>query len=485
MLFNSLQFLIFLAVVAAGFAVVHRHLRLRNSFLLAASYVFYGAWDWRFLSLILLSTAVDYSISNRLPDKTPAGRRRLVAVSLVVNLGILATFKYLDFGIASFSQMMEWVGLSADLPSLKIILPVGISFYTFQTIGYTLDVAAGRRQPVSSLLNFALYVAYFPQLVAGPIERSTSLLPQLEQVTRPRRDDFRRGVLWVLSGYFLKVICADTIAPLVDEAYGRADMIGGPVLFLATWGFAVQIFSDFAGYTLIARGISEWFGIRLMENFRSPYISQSPREFWQRWHISLSTWFQQYLYTPLALLWTRHNWPLPSALPVFLTMTLIGLWHGAGWNFILFGAFWGAWLGAYSLYQHALTLRSRKAPECLSVRWFKNEIAGSSLIKGIAVFLGTLASFVLFRSPDLGTALHIYWAILSDWHLDPSFGFVLRSVALLFGIIWGYSWIQHRTGDQDFLLKAPRLIRWTAVAFALLTLLTVGFRPVPFVYFQF
>jgi D-alanyl-lipoteichoic acid acyltransferase DltB (MBOAT superfamily) len=166
-------------------------------------------------------------------------------------------------------------------------------------------------------------------------------------------------------------------------------------------------------------------------------------------------------------------------------MTLIGLWHGAGWNFILFGAFWGLWLGLYALYQHALNQRARSAPNCLTVKWFRNQLPAAAIIKGIAVFLGTLVSFVLFRSPDLATALQIYGAILTDWHLDPSFNFYLRSVALLFGIIWGYGWIQHRTGNQDFLLEAPVLIRWTAVAFVLLTLLTVGFRPVPFVYFQF
>jgi alginate O-acetyltransferase complex protein AlgI len=485
MLFNSLQFLIFFILVAAGFALVRRHLKLRNSFLLLASYVFYGAWDWRFLSLILLSTIVDYSVSNRLPAAGPRRQRLLVILSLVVNLGVLATFKYLDFGIESLAEMASWIGWELHIGTLGIILPVGISFYTFQTIGYTLDVAAGRRKPVRSFLDFALFVAYFPQLVAGPIERSTVLLPQLQELTRPGWPHFRRGLLWVLSGYFLKVVCADTIAPLVDEAYARADMIGGPVLFLATWGFAVQIFGDFAGYTLIARGISEWFGIRLMENFRSPYISQSPREFWQRWHISLSTWFQQYLYTPLALVWARRNWPLQSALPVFLTMTLIGLWHGAGWNFILFGAFWGAWLGGYALYQHALVQRSRKVPDCLAVKWFQNKVPGAVPIKVVAVFLGTLASFVLFRSPDLATAIKIFIAILTDWHLDPSFGFYLRSVGLLFGIIWAYGFIQHRTGNPDFLLDAPPLVRWSAVAFVLLTLLTVGFRPVPFIYFQF
>ena len=485
MLFNSLQFLFFLVVVATGFAFVRRHLRLRNTFLLLASYVFYGAWDWRFLGLILLSTLVDFSIAQRLPIAGASLRRRLVLLSLLVNLGILGTFKYLDFGIESLQLLARTLDWDLNPGTLGVILPVGISFYTFQTIGYTLDVAAGRRKPVKSFLDFALFVAYFPQLVAGPIERSTVLLPQLQELTHPGREHLRRGLLWVLSGYFLKVVCADTVAPLVDEAYARADMIGGPVLFLATMAFAIQIFADFAGYTLIARGVSEWFGIRLMENFRSPYISQSPREFWQRWHISLSTWFQQYLYTPLALAFARRGWPGQSALPVFLTMTLIGLWHGAGWNFIVFGAFWGLWLALYGSYQHALSRRAQVNPSDLAVRWYRNRIPGAAPLKGLLVFAGTLVSFVFFRSPDFATALTILGSIATDWHRDPSFPFYLKTVFLLFALVWGYGWLQHRLKDPDFILSLPAWIRWTAAFFVLLCLLTVGFRPVPFVYFQF
>jgi len=485
MLFNSLQFLIFFAVVAGVFLIVHRHLRLRNLFLLLASYIFYGAWDWRFLSLILLSTIVDYSVSMRLPAASANSRKILVGLSLVVNLGILGTFKYLDFGIESLAAVFEWFGLGMEVSTLGIILPVGVSFYTFQTIGYTLDVAAGRREPVRDFFDFALFVAYFPQLVAGPIERSTVLLPQLQKLSHPGWAHFRRGALWVLSGYFLKVVCADTVAPLVNEAYMRTETIGGPVLFLATWGFAVQIFSDFAGYTLIARGISEWFGIRLMENFRSPYLSLSPREFWQRWHISLSTWFQQYLYTPLALAFARRNWPGQSILPIFLTMCLIGLWHGAGWNFILFGVFWGLWLSAYALYQQIMSKRSLENPDSISAKWFQNRLPMASVVKGIVVFLGVLASFVFFRSPDLETAIRVFLAISSDWQLDPSFGMYSQTVILLFGLIWVYGWLQHRYKNPDFLLESPAWIRWTAACFVVLCLLNIGFRPVPFVYFQF
>ncbi len=482
MLFNSLQFLVFFMLVAMVYATVHRHLRLRNGFLLLASYGFYGAWDWRFLGLILISTLVDFSISKRLPDVAPRQRRQLVTVSLIVNLGILCTFKYLDFGIQSLVEMASWAGWDLDVKTLGIILPVGISFYTFQTIGYTLDVAAGRRRPVNSLLNFALYVAYFPQLVAGPIERSTALLPQLEQVTHPGWEEFRRGVLWVLSGYFFKVVCADTIAPLVDEAYSRPEMIGGPVLILATLGFSVQIFCDFAGYSLIARGISEWFGIHLMENFRSPYVSLSPREFWRRWHISLSTWLRDYLYIPLG---GSRRGTARKCLNLLIVFSLCGLWHGAGWNFILFGAFWGVWLAGYTIYENLLSEYERRAPESLPVQWFRDKIPFSRPMKGLIVMVGILVSWVFFRSPDMRTALNIFEAILTDWHLDPSFGFYARSVGILFVLVWGYSWLQEYRNDQDFLLKEPKWIRWTLVSFSIFCLLTVGFRPVPFIYFQF
>jgi D-alanyl-lipoteichoic acid acyltransferase DltB (MBOAT superfamily) len=482
MLFNSLEFLIFLTVVTVAFGLVHRHLGLRNSFLLAASYAFYGAWDWRFLGLILLSTVVDYTVARKLPGSGHNRRRGLVAISLVTNLGLLGTFKYLDFGVASFAELVSLFGLEADLRTLGIVLPVGISFYTFQTIGYTLDVAAGRRLPVTNFRDFALFVAYFPQLVAGPIERSTRLLPQLQKVTRPGRSHFRRGLLWILSGYVLKVACADTVAPLVDEAYARADTIGGPVLLLASLGFTLQIFCDFAGYSLIARGVSEWFGIHLMENFRSPYISQSPREFWRRWHISLSTWLRDYLYIPLG---GNRRGRLRTSLNLLLVFTLCGLWHGAGWNFIAFGTFWGLWLALYRPYVEIMQDRTRRAPDSFGARWFRNAIPLAAFIKGLTVLAGAMVSFIFFRSPDLGTALGIIGAIAVDWHFDPSFTFYLRSIGILFILVWGYSWLQHHFDDQDFLLEAPPWIRWTLGSFAVLTLLSIGFRPVPFIYFQF
>lgn len=482
MLFNSLQFLIFFPLVAAVFFLVRGHHCVRNGALLIASYVFYGAWDWRFLGLIMVSTLVDFFVSLRLEKAVEKRKRWLVSLSLLVNLGMLGTFKYLDFGIESFASLVDRFGWQPDLVTLGILLPVGISFYTFQTIGYTLDVAAGRRKAVRNLLDFALYVAYFPQLVAGPIERSTSLLPQLQNPTRPGWEHFRRGLLWVLTGYFYKVVCADTVAPFIDEAYSRVDAVGGPVLFMATLGFAVQIFCDFAGYSLIARGISEWFGIHLMENFRSPYLSQSPREFWWRWHISLSTWFRDYLYIPLG---GSRKGTARTCLNLIFVFTLCGLWHGAGWNYVTFGFFWGIWLALYTIYLKWGQSRVLKAPESLVARWIANRFPMAGLVKGLLTFGTILVSFVIFLSPDFDTALQVLTAILSDWRFDPSFPTYLRAVGFLFACILIYSVIQERHDDQEFLLNSPGWIRWTLGAFVIFSLLTVGFRPVPFFYFQF
>jgi D-alanyl-lipoteichoic acid acyltransferase DltB (MBOAT superfamily) len=311
------------------------------------------------------------------------------------------------------------------------------------------------------------------------------LLPQLEKKTEITIDHLRRGLLWVLTGYFLKVVAADSIAPLVNEAYGNYSTIGGPILFLATWGFAIQIFGDFAGYTLIARGISEWFGIRLMENFRSPYLSQSPREFWQRWHISLSTWFQQYLYTPIALAFARRNWLGKDFLPILITMTIIGLWHGAGWNFIVFGFYWGALLAAYMFYLKTSKRFALKNPTSLLSKFQKSNLPFIAFLKASTIFLLTLISFVFFRSPDLHTAISILNSWVTDWHFDNSIVLYLKSVTLLFSLIWIYGWIQHIKNDQDFILQSPNWIRWSVYGFILLSLLSIGFRPVPFIYFQF
>jgi len=481
MLFNSLQFLAFFPAVLIGFWFLRRTLAWRNSWLLVASYVFYAGWDWRFLGLILLSTVVDYSLAIRIEPASPKARKALVAISLVVNLGVLGIFKYLDFGIETMSNLLATLGIAANPMTLEILLPVGISFYTFQTIGYTVDVARGLRPAERNFRDFALYVAYFPQLVAGPIERSTALLPQIKAPTHVTGEHLQRAFFWTLTGYFLKVVVADSVAPFVDEAYANYDTMGGPVMFLATVGFAVQIFGDFAGYTLIARGISQAFGISLMENFRAPYLSVSPRDFWRRWHISLSTWLRDYLYIPLG--GNRHG-PFRKHLNVFIVFTLCGLWHGAAVNFVFFGAYWGALLVVTDILSKAARKRSRrKRPRESEVhpeRWNLLR-AGQALL----TFLLTMVSFAIFRSPDLPAAWLVITGWVSDFHLDPSFPLYLKTVGLLMTIIMIYGICHEKTGDETFMLKTPLFVRCLLAVFLLASVVAVGFRPVPFFYFQF
>lgn len=342
MLFTELNFWVFFAIVGALYVVMPH--KLQNRMLLVASYVFYGAWDWRFLSLIMLSTVVDYFIGLKMAAEDDQTRRkRLLWMSLGVNLGMLAIFKYLGFFVDSFQAMLAGIGYEADPVMLGIVLPVGISFYTFQTLSYTIDIYRRNLEPTRDFLDFALFVAFFPQLVAGPIERASNLLPNIAMPRVLTWDNLRRGAVLCLIGLIKKVVIADGIAPSVDAIYNNPDPSRLDILF-ATWLFAIQIYCDFSGYTDIARGIAKMLGFKLMRNFAQPYFATNPQEFWRRWHISLSTWLRDYLYISLG--GNRGgNWFTYRNL--MATMTLGGLWHGAAWNFILWGLYQGGLLSIH------------------------------------------------------------------------------------------------------------------------------------------
>jgi D-alanyl-lipoteichoic acid acyltransferase DltB (MBOAT superfamily) len=476
MLFNSLSFLVFLPVVWLLAWSVRCSVAARNGILLLASYVFYGAWDWRFLGLLWFSTLVDYAIALKLADcATEKGRRRWLLVSVLTNLGVLGFFKYWDFGVGAMAELLTALGFSVSLPVLAVVLPVGISFYTFQTLSYTIDVSRGARPPTRNLLSFALYVAFFPQLVAGPIERSTDLLPQLEKPAKVDRGYFQRGLLWIILGYFYKSVVADSIAPLVDEAYAAPGSLGGDVLVLATLGFALQVFGDFAGYTLIARGCASWFGVNLSENFRRPYLARDPADFWRRWHISLSEWFRVYLFTPLAI-WSarRHGRWLSGKLPVFLTFLLIGVWHGAGWNFVFFGLFWATWMVFYEAWRRWRPLA-----------W--TERRGYDLLAWIGTMGGMLFSFVLFRAPTLPEAGTVFARMIdfSTWGLVHPAGYFLREILVLGCPVMAFMLWEERRKSGDVLLTVAAPWRWAFYGFAILVICVLGFRPTPFIYFQF
>ena len=309
--------------------------------LLIASYVFYGAWDWRFLSLILASTITDYLVGLKLQDETVEKRRKyLLSISLAANLGILAVFKYLGFFADSLQSLAIGMGYQLDAVTLSIVLPVGISFYTFQTLGYSIDVYQRDIRPEKDFLNFALFVAFFPQLVAGPIERAKNLLPNIQTPRTVNFDSIRRGVILCLLGLIKKVVIADGIAPFVDSVFSTSSPTQMEIL-LAIWLFAIQIYCDFSGYSDIARGIAKMLGFNLMRNFAQPYFAVNPQDFWRRWHISLSTWLRDCLYISLG---GNRSGRGKTARNLMVTMMLGGLWHGAAWNFVAWGTYQGTLL---------------------------------------------------------------------------------------------------------------------------------------------
>lgn len=356
MLFNSVDFFIFLSLVFICYwCITYKNLRVQNVLILIASYVFYGWWDWRFLSLIALSTIIDYTVGLRIyKTKNISLKKRWLWVSILFNLGLLGFFKYYNFFIESWVNLFSSVGYQLQSTwTLKVILPVGISFYTFQTLSYSIDIYREKLKPTRDFIAFAAFVSFFPQLVAGPIERATNLVPQFLKKRTFTYKTFSYGIKLMIWGFFLKLVVADRAAIYVNAVYNNTENHDGLSFIAATVLFAFQIYGDFAGYSLIAIGTSKLFGFDLMTNFRRPYFSASVSEFWTRWHISLSTWFRDYLYIPLGgNRATKPRW----LFNLFITFLISGLWHGANWTFVV----WGALNGVYLILEVLLFKKNRK-----------------------------------------------------------------------------------------------------------------------------
>jgi alginate O-acetyltransferase complex protein AlgI len=340
MLFNSIDFMVFFGVVITLYYVLPK--RGQNRMLLLASYFFYGYWDWRFLSLIVFSTVCDYVVGSKLGTSTHEGsharsRKAWLALSVSVNLGLLGIFKYFDFFVGSLQAALAPLGIDLSVFHLNVVLPVGISFYTFQTLSYSVDIYRGAMKPTTDFFDFALFVAYFPQLVAGPIERARVLLPQIQRERQFDQQQFVEGLHLVGWGLFKKVFVADNLATTVDFIFSMPNPSSLQVL-AGIYAFAFQIYCDFSGYSNVARGLAKMMGIELMRNFNHPYASTNPREFWQRWHISLSTWLRDYLYVSLG---GNRRGRGATYRNLLITMVLGGLWHGAAWNFVLWGVYQG------------------------------------------------------------------------------------------------------------------------------------------------
>lgn len=338
MLFNSLEFLLFLPTVFVLYWFVFKNqLKAQNVLLLIASYIFYGWWDWRFLSLIIASTFLDYFVALSLKkNENPQRRKLLLGLSLFGNLGMLGFFKYYNFFVTSWIEAWSSVGITMEASTLKIILPVGISFYTFQTLSYTIDVYRKQMEPTTSFIDFAAFVTFFPQLVAGPIERASHLLPQFY---KKRIFDYQNGVdgvKLIIWGMFKKVVVADNCAFFVNKIFENPESFSSGELFVGMVFFAFQIYGDFSGYSDIAIGLSKLFGFDLMVNFRFPYLSRDIAEFWRRWHISLSTWFRDYIYIPLGGSKGTQWLQIRNVMIIFLVS---GFWHGANWTYVVWGLY--------------------------------------------------------------------------------------------------------------------------------------------------
>ncbi len=466
MLFNTLTFVVFFGIVYSLYLVL-RH-RPQNALLLIASYVFYGWWDWRFLGLVFISTIVDYSFAlaiDRLNDQRQ--RRALVAVSVVTNLGFLGFFKYFNFFADSAVHVLNTLGMRADPFTLHIVLPVGISFYTFQTMSYTIDVYRRVMKPTRNLLDFALYVSFFPQLVAGPIERADRLLPQVERPRTLNYQQFRQGAWLILVGYFYKVVVADNLAVIANDVFNHPEQAHGLAVLLGVYAFAFQIYGDFAGYSSIAQGLAKLMGFELMMNFRMPYFARNPQDFWRRWHISLSTWLRDYLYFTLG---GSKSGAFITYRNLFLTMFLGGLWHGAAWNFIA----WGSYHGLLLIGHRLLTGKLRE-----------NRSAGawSSLLKIAVMFHFTCLGWVLFRVNRLAD-FPILMSNLFTWGSAPQYWLVAFLVFV--GPMLLLHVFEERTGDQSFVKKFRAPIRLCVYSVLFAYILVSGrISGATFIYFQF
>ncbi len=476
MWFNSYSFWIFFVVVLGVYHLFGH--RLQNRFLLIASYFFYGCWDWRFLLLILFTTAFDFYAAGRIAaSEDAATRKRWVTASVVVELGILGLFKYFGFFLGELNRLLFTLGLEHWEPGLRLILPVGISFYTFQALSYTIDVYRGRTAPCRHFLDFALYISFFPQLVAGPIERSHHLLPQVEN-PRPRLSEarFREGLYLVLTGLFLKVVIADNMAWLANPIFSSAteDLNGAEVL-LGAYAFSFQIYGDFAGYSAIAIGVSKWLGFDLMENFRRPYFARNPREFWQRWHISLSSWLRDYLYIPLG---GNRRGEGRTRRNLVLTMVLGGLWHGAAWTFVVWGAIHGLWLATH----RAWIARFPSSQNGKGIWWRR----GADAFKVVATFHLVCLGWIFFRAESLGQAFGLISALGGEWEVSDFFRTGV-SLMLFFLVPWLIfeCWMEKK-GDSFALLRSSWLVRAALYLYLIFMLLFFAApTPVEFIYFQF
>jgi len=478
MLFNSIDFAVFLPIVFFLYwFVVNRDLKRQNLLVVVASYVFYGWWDWRFLFLIVFSTLVDFRVGLGLETQEEPKRRKLLLLcSILVNLGLLGFFKYYNFFLANFIDAFSFFGREICASSLSIVLPVGISFYTFQTLSYTIDVYRRRLEPTHDFMAFAAFVSFFPQLVAGPIERATNLLPQFFAPRTFEYDKAVDGMRQILWGLFKKIVIADNCAEYANAIFNNSAGQSGSALVAGAFFFAFQIYGDFSGYSDIAIGTSRLFGFNLMRNFAFPYFSRDIAEFWRRWHISLSTWFRDYLYIPLGgskgSVWRRIR-------NVFAIFLVSGFWHGANWTFIVWGA-----LNALYILPVMLLNRNRLRLDIVAQGKLLPSLGDALRI--LVTFILTLLAWVFFRAESVGHAFAYVAGIFSPTLFSIPDPFP-RSTFGLIGVMLAVEWLgrEHQFALAGFGIRWSRPLRWAMYYALVLAILAMAGKPQAFIYFQF
>lgn len=478
MLFNTLHFgLFFLLIFFLYWFVTRRSLRLQNVMLLVASYYFYASWDWRFLFLLIFSTALDYFSGLQIHrTRSRKGKRFWLTLSIAINLGFLGIFKYYNFFAESFAQFVGHFGLDAHPVFLSVVLPVGISFYTFHGLSYVIDIYYDRIQPTRDPVDYALFVGFFPLLVAGPIERASHLIPQLQRPRNFDRGQMVDGLKQVLWGLFKKAVIADNAAPIVNTIFAGQEHFSGSTLLYGVLLFSLQIYGDFSGYSDIALGVARMLGIELLQNFNFPYFSRDIAEFWRRWHISLSTWFRDYLYIPLG---GSRGGTWMKVRNTFIIFLVSGFWHGANWTFI-------AWGGLHALFFLPLLLSG-------SNRSHMGTVAEGRTLPSLREFAGMAVTYTLvtlawvfFRAKDLDHAFSYLRGMASSSLVSfPSEYLPWLTWAVGFFVVVEWSGRHGQYGLQTIGARWPRALRWGLYYFILFVIFRYFGEGEQFIYFQF
>lgn len=477
MLFNSIEFLFFLPIVFLLYwFVFQKNLKWQNFFVVIVSYLFYGWWNWHFLLLIAFTTFCSYisglGVSYYLRKKR--GLSKLLCVSnIVLNLLILGVYKYYNFFVDSFVEVFSAIGIDLHPTTLNLLLPVGISFYTFQALSYTIDVYKGKMEATDDIISFFAFISFFPQLVAGPIERAINLLPQFQ---KKRVFDYAiavDGTKQILWGLFKKMVIADNCADVVDKVWNDMAGYNSVMLILAAVLFAFQIYGDFSGYSDIAIGTAKLFGIKLIRNFNVPYFSRDIAEFWRRWHISLNTWFVDYVYIPMG---GSREGKWKSCRNTFVIFLTSGLWHGANWTYVLWGVF-------HAFFFLPLLLLSKN-------KRFRNTVAAGKLLPSVGdawrmlfTFILVVFGWIIFRAENIGEFYDYCLSIMTNWNISSTLMGTKAVVFICFMLI--IEWL-HREKEHPFQISIPsRMLRWTFYLFIAFLCLTQAGKQVQFIYFQF